>query len=73
MNRAEQIRARMEAIDAELAADPSPAGPDNAERFVTWLFESMPEEQRVALIEERRRLDREYNRLPDHVKCASDA
>ena len=73
MNRADQIRDRLEAIDAELAIDPPEVGPSNADGFLTWLMESMSPEKRTALMEERRRLRREFDLLPAHLKQGSDA
>jgi hypothetical protein len=68
VDRAEQIRQRLAQIDEELGADPPEVGPSNADAFLTWIMESMPAEQRTALMEERRQLLQEYNRLPERLK-----
>lgn len=77
MNRAEQIQDRLVEIDAELAADPTHP-PFGTGAYLLWKLdhddaEPLSEERRSALVDERRSLIREYQRLPDHLKRGEDA
>jgi uncharacterized protein YqcC (DUF446 family) len=76
MNRAEQIRERIEQIEAELRADP--IEPFTKDRVMTpewldWALKAMPSERHNDLVEERRGLAREYERLPASLKQTDDA
>jgi hypothetical protein len=72
MNRAEQIQARLREIDELLAAEPPEVG-ESSPKWLDWLLDSMPPEERAALVEERRSLVREFEKLPRHIKEAANA
>jgi hypothetical protein len=67
MNRAEQIQIRLHDIDEIFAAEPPQVG-ESSIRYLDWLMGSMQPEERAALVEKRRRLVREFEKLPRHVK-----
>ena len=74
MTRAELIKERLEEIDAELNAAPRQRRRDfsavSLEDILEDDFVAVTEwpARRAELIEERRRLQREFDRLPKHAK-----